>query len=277
MTADQHVMPHFKDRYQDLRRLVKGITIGSIAEFDLETCKEDEAVEHVLERMSKMDIDQMPVDPERTHYIVKADLGSWDPGTLVREVEQKPIAPPMLIAEGTPLSQSYALFRDTTFLFVLRGNRVEGIVTRGDFQRLPFRMYLFGLFSLLEMGITRLVLCTYGDEGWRSLPCGTAAVKEAEHWYKKAKERGEEPRYKFEVVSLARKLGVLIKAEEALKQFTEEERQLIVGLNQEGLKKLRDNLAHVKDLTQGFNQRWDAVFEITDQLHRVIEAMANAW
>jgi hypothetical protein len=128
-------------------------------------------------------------------------------------------------------------------------------------------MYLFGLLSLLEMGLTRLVLDTYGDQDWKSLPGAEKAVKEAKRWYGKAKNDGEEPRSQFEVVSLATKLDVLRGADRVLEQFSEEHRQLILTINPESVKTLRDNLAHAKDLTNGFQpRRWEQVFELAEHL-----------
>jgi predicted transcriptional regulator len=148
MTAHrEYVMRHFKDQYESLSLLIEGITIDSIAEFNLETCREDETVGDVLKRMTQMDIDQMPVSPERTHYIAREGLEQLDPETLIRETVKKPIGPPLLLAGGTSLLEAYPLFKEEAFLFLLQGNRVEGIVTRGDFQRAPFRMYLFGVSS----------------------------------------------------------------------------------------------------------------------------------
>lgn len=267
MTTENNVMRHFKDKFESISLLIEGISIDSIAEFDLETCREDETVGDVLKRMRQMGIDQMPVSPERTHYIAREGLEQLGAETPIRETVKKPIDPPLLLAGGTSLLEAYPLFKEEAFLFLLRGNRVEGIATRGDFQRAPFRIYLFGLLSLLEMGMTRLVLEVYGDQDWKSLPGAEDAVKEAERWYNPAKNRGEEPRTQFEVVGLAKKLDVLKGADRALERFNEEHRQLILTINPESVKTLRDNLAHAKDLTNGFQpRRWEQVFELAQHL-----------
>ena len=275
MTDRRDVKWHLKDQYKSLRSLVEGITVDSLAVFDLETCKEDEPVKQVLRRMNQMDIDQVPVDPGRTYYVVRQDLEQMDRWSAICEAPLRFLTPPELVAAGTSLAEVYPLFQERTFLFVLQGTRVEGIVTPGDFQRAPFRMYLFGLLGLLEMGVVHLVLDVYGDEDWQMLPEAQKAREEAERWYKRAKRHGEEPRSKFEVASLASKLHVIKNAERVLQRFDEDERQLILTLDLKAVKTLRDNLAHAKDLTYGLPGRWGQVCRLAKHLERLTGVIAR--
>jgi CBS domain-containing protein len=269
-------MGHFKDRYESLRVLVEGIAVDSLAVFELETCREDELIDAVLKRMDQLDIDQMPVEPHRTHYVVREDLKQLDPGSSIHLAPHVALAPPVLVAAGTSLSEVYPLFQEREFLFVLQGTEVQGIVTRGDFQRAPFRVYLFGLLSLFEMGVTDLVLEVYGDEDWQTLPEAQDAVAEARHWYDRVKKRGEEPLSRFEVVSLAKKLVVLKNAERAMQRFGEDERQWISEMDTDRVKTLRNNLAHAKDLTSGLQpERWESVYELTDHFERLTGAILS--
>ena len=272
MTAQAVALPHFKDQYNRLALLVEGITVDSVAEFNLETCLADEPAAKVLERMDAKKIDQMPVDPERAFYVVR---GSLVAGKHVRDAVLQPFATPGLIAAGTPFSKAYPLFQARSFLFLLRGTKIQGIVTRGDFQRAPFRMYLFGLLSLLEMGITRLVLETYGDYDWQRLPGTGDAVENGKRWYKTAKKYGEEPHTVFEVVNLEYKLDVFGVAGRAHQALDKEDRDRICSLDRDEVKTLRDNLAHAKDLTQDLNGRWQQVFTLAEALEEASKAVTK--
>jgi hypothetical protein len=46
---------------------------------------------------------------------------------------------------------------------------VSGIITKGDLQKAPLRMWLFGLLSLIEMQLLRLIRTTYPDDTWTQL------------------------------------------------------------------------------------------------------------
>ena len=102
------------------------------------------------------------------------------------------------------------------------------------------------------------------------------AVKDGRKWYASAKKHGEEPRTLFEVVSLAYKLDVFGVAEEVLGTLDKRHQNQILSLSRKDVKTLRDNLAHAKDLTQGFPERWQRVFALAAALDRATEAITTS-
>ena len=53
-------------------------------------------------------------------------------------------------------------------LFVSVHDKVWGIVTKGDLQKFPLRMWLFGVLSLVEMQMLRLIRQRYPDDAWKA-------------------------------------------------------------------------------------------------------------
>lgn len=74
-----------------------------------------------------------------------------------------------MIAESTPLLDVLPILRDNQRIFVLERNQVTGIVTRGDLQKAPIRMLLFGLISLFEMNLQKIIRIYYPYESWENL------------------------------------------------------------------------------------------------------------
>ena len=51
-------------------------------------------------------------------------------------------------------------------LFVRSLNQVDGIVTRTDLQKPPVRMWLFGMITIIEMSLHRMIERQYPDDIW---------------------------------------------------------------------------------------------------------------
>ena len=78
----------------------------------------------------------------------------------------QPFTPKDLISEAAPLIDVFAALRDSPRVFVTYLDRVTGLVTKGDLQKAPVRMWLFGIISLLEMQLLRLIRACYPDDTW---------------------------------------------------------------------------------------------------------------
>src|SRR5690606_17006974 len=69
-------------------------------------------------------------------------------------------------SDSTALIEAMPLLAERDRLFVLGGDRSVAIVTRGDLQKAPVRMYLNGVVVLLEMQTLRLVRILYSGDDW---------------------------------------------------------------------------------------------------------------
>lgn len=99
--------------------------------------------------------------------------------------------PRSLVDEYAPLRLVLDGLRVAPQVFVVSLGQVIGIVTKGDLQKMPVRMWLFALVSMLEMHISRLVREVHSDNSWVSL-LPPRTVKNAERLYQKRKESNEE-------------------------------------------------------------------------------------
>ncbi len=74
----------------------------------------------------------------------------WEsPDANVRSWMQ-PIPPNQIVSESLPIADLVPLFGECFFYFVLRRNRVTGLVSYLDLDKLPFRLALFSILMGLE-------------------------------------------------------------------------------------------------------------------------------
>ena len=72
-----------------------------------------------------------------------------------------------LITDSTPLIKIFRLLREEPHrLFVLYENQIQGIITISDLQKIPVRIFLFGLISLLELKLTQIIRNRYKNDEW---------------------------------------------------------------------------------------------------------------
>jgi hypothetical protein len=136
---------------------------------------------------------------------------------------------------------------------------VGGIVTRGDLQKAPVRMWLFGLISLIEMQLLRIIREFFQIDSWQPL----ISPKRLE----KAKSLLEERQRRNEGIDLADCIQFADKRDIVLKndklrhlleiKSKEEGKQLF-----ENLENLRNDLAHAQDIITG---NWPRIVELAKE------------
>jgi hypothetical protein len=164
-------MKQLKSFSHDLYELfTQNITVREIAEplasFDDEAC----AIP-VAQFMSKKDFDHIGVRRNGmvVGYAVKTDLKA---GKLRDHLA--PFQSDDVIPVGAPLLDALEALKPpaipelTPRVFVTTWDKVGGIVTFGDLQKAPVRMWLFGLISLVEMQMLRIIRAGYPNNSWQT-------------------------------------------------------------------------------------------------------------
>ena len=101
------------------------------------------------------DFDQFPVrEGDATIGILSRQSNHGDKS--IRQVMQ-PLSERVIVSADMPLADLIPLLRDSHYRLILRGGRIDGLVTQSDLLKLPVRMMLFGLISHLEMCLRALV------------------------------------------------------------------------------------------------------------------------
>lgn len=75
----------------------------------------------------------------------------------------------LVVTDSTPLHKLIQLLSKNSFLFVMHGNTVNGIITIADINKPIVRLYLFSAISLLEMHMNFWINEYYKSESWRTI------------------------------------------------------------------------------------------------------------
>jgi hypothetical protein len=110
------------------------------------------------------DFDQFPVR-----------LGDRTVGILVRSGEQagrivsevmEPLREGLIVSADMPIANLISELKDNHYRLILRGGRIDGLVTQSDLLKLPVRILVFGLITHLEQVMADIVSVRWPDDSW---------------------------------------------------------------------------------------------------------------
>jgi hypothetical protein len=217
------------------------ITAMHIAE-ELKYCHPDVDTTKLKETMESLDFDVLGIsDGDKINgYVEISDLNGLNAGDY-----RKTFDATELIADSTPLVDIFPILKVKSRIFVLYGNKVQGIITISDLQKITVRMFLFGLISLLEMKITQIIRNKYKDDTWKQKITDNR-LKLAQRLYDGQKLNNENIEL-IDCLMLSDKNNIILKSKDVMDVIGCEKKYLKKVLNR--CLKLRDTLAHSRDLT----------------------------
>jgi len=257
-------MKRIKTRYQYLRDIFKhGITVRHISE-ELKSCRADEDAASVKERMRGLDFDVMGLEKDGmvSGYIKQMELKTGLCGEY-----QHTFRPSELVAESTPLLDILTILRDRTRVFVLTCNRVTGIVTRGDLQKAPVRMLLFGLVTLLEMHLLRIIQIYYPNASWKEFLTENRLKKAMD--LQKGREKRNEALDLADCLQFCDKRELMVRNRKGCDKIGYAPEDLNDLLKK--AEKTRDKLAHAQDLVRGTS--WEEMIDLTEKMESLLERL----
>lgn len=259
-------MKQLKSSLGDLRRLFAGtITLRDIAEplvsFDhSQTARE---VRAVMERR-EFDVVGVRQDGLVTGFALRTELAGHSVGA-----HRHPFEPGEVIPDSAALQSAFPALRDRRHAFITVLGQVGGIVTRGDLQKAPVRLWLFGLVSLLEMHLLRVVRQRFPGDSWTPL-LTPHRLAGARRLFQERHRRKEEIDIS-DCLQLGDKAAIMMKDPGlfALSGF-DSKRNLETFFKEVG--HLRNTLAHANDI---LSRSWPALFELVARLETLLERLES--
>lgn len=259
-------MKHLKTSLKELRDLFENtITVRKIAE-PLVSFDGEHPAESARRFMEKRHFDVMGVreDGEVAGYVWREDLT----GDEVRDhlIDFKGAVVP----DSAPLVSVIQSLRNNDAVFVSVFDKVSGIVTRGDLQKAPVRMWLFGLISLVEMQMLRLIRSRYPDDSWCVLLNEKRIIAAQKILADREKHNLETDL--SDCLQWCDKRDIILKDEALLLLSGLEDRKAGERFlrNLEGL---RNDLAHAQDIVKG---RWPALADLVIEAEAFLQRLEKA-
>jgi len=192
-------------------------------------------------------------------YLAKPDLTSGPCSQFVHAFDEAEV-----LDDTSSLAEVVGKLNGTARVFLTFLGQVGGIVTRSDLQKPPMRMWLFGMVSLIEMRMVRLIEQQCLDEQWRAY-LSDARIAKAQQLLTERTRRNQNLGL-LDCLQFSDK-GQIIARNPAIRQTTRfgSRRQVETVVKQ--LERLRNNLAHSQDI---ISTDWETIVMLAADLDNIL-------
>jgi hypothetical protein len=190
-------------------------------------------------------------------YVRQEELAEGPCGDVLRPFEEDEV-----VADSLGFPELVRRLNDRPRLFVNVLGQVGGIVTRTDLQKPPVRMWLFGMITIIEMALTRLIEASYPDGSWRQ-SLSEGRLQKAEKLLEERRRRNQDLDL-LDCLQFSDRGQIVLRNEELRKRagFVSRTRG---EQNVKELEALRNNLAHSQDIIAC---DWDIIVKLTGYMEQ---------
>jgi hypothetical protein len=245
--------PHFRRTFREL------FTARDIAEgllsFDADaSCAE---VKKTLVHRRR-DVASIRVKGAVQGYVSLSNLGEATCADRLRH-----FAPDQVVTGGSSLVDVIHVLTRHEYCFVTALGQVAGVVRRDDINKPMVRMWLFGIITIVEMALVRLIQERFPADGWQTLV--SAGRLDKARAIQAERQRRNQYCELIDCLQLSDKGQILMQDAQLLKQLGFDSRAAAKRVVKE-LESLRNHLAHAQDIV---THDWAQIARLT---RRVEEA-----
>jgi hypothetical protein len=176
----------------------------------------------------------------------------------------RPLDDAAVISDDAPLAEVIRGLARAPRLFVRVWGAVGGIVTRSDLQKPPVRMWLFGMITLVEMRMGRLVEQMCAGDTWKQF-LSEGRLQKAEALLEERRRRSQNLRL-IDCLQFSDKAQIIAR-NEPVRRLTRFTSRRQVSEACKALESLRNNLAHAQDI---ITSDWETVSLLATDIDAVI-------
>ncbi len=170
-----------------------------------------------------------------------------------------------ILSDSTPLIQLLNIFSENIekIFFIVKENRIYGIVTKADLQKGPFCLLIFGIITNFEIMCYDLIKQNYNSNWEEKL--GEERIREINRLYQ-IKIKVDEDIDKLYCTTLRDKLKLILKISDfnlILQELDFSKNKIDKLLNR--LNRLRNNLAHARAINSEF-KKWNDVIKTIQEI-----------
>ena len=154
--------------------------------------------------------------------------------------------------------------------FVTILDKVAGIITMGDLEKPPVRMYLFGMITIAEVLLVRAIEGHFPDEQWTRYVTPTRLHKARD--LQAERSRRKQPAKLIDCLQFSDKAGILIRSDryEFLGQEGGPASKKEAKRAIKELETLRNHLAHTQQIVAS---SWDRIVVFSSRLERLLQML----
>jgi len=253
-------MKQLKSSAEDLREIFdNNITVRHIAESLCSFDKEANANE-IKNYMCEVDYDVVGVRDKGivAGYAERAEIIQGVLGDYIKGFNNSE-----LLTDTASLINALEVLKNSDRVFVSSFGEVSGIITRGDLQKQPVRMWIFALISLIEMQMLRIIRICFSEDQWGDSLGGR--IEKAKTIYNQRKNINEAIDL-ADCLQLCDKSKILSESKEICRKLGYSKKQFKKFMGR--LNKLRDNLAHSQDVITG---NWPGIINLISDSEKLLK------
>lgn len=167
-----------------------------------------------------------------------------------------------VVADSLGFPELVRRLNDRPRLFVNVLGQVGGIVTKTDLQKPPVRMWLFGMITIIEMALTRMIEAAYPDGSWRQ--CLSEGRRQKAETLLEERQRRNQELDLLDCLQFSDRGQIVLRNEELRKRAGFVSRSRGEQTIKE-LEALRNNLAHSQDIIAC---DWDIIVKLTGYMEQ---------
>lgn len=260
-------MPILSCSEENLRRIFQGgfqarDVASDLVSFDSET---PAAVARNLMEARRYRVVGIRRDGRVAGYAERPDLREGLCGDHLRPFREGEI-----FSDSAALSEVIRGLGRSEWVFIEALGAVVGLVTRSDMQKPPVRMWLFGMITLMEMAMVRVIRFHYPEDGWMSL-LSRGRLEKAKSLARERRRRYQDAKL-LNCLQFSDKGQIFAKDPELRKNLRNVKSRKEAEERFKHLEKLRNNLAHSQDI---ITYDWDTIVAIADNVDNIIERMGE--
>jgi hypothetical protein len=245
--------PHFRRMFAEL------FTARDIAEslLSFDSANRCEEVRRALD-LHRQDVASVRINGTVQGYIRRADLSAGDCGDRIRHftVDQ-------VVSGDSALSDVVHVLTRHDYCFVTGLGQINGIVCRDNINKPMVRMWLFGLITMIEMMLVRLINEHYPGNTWQGeISEKRLAMAKA---FQAERQRRNQHCSLLECLQFSDKGRVLLGREQVMRRLGFDSRRVAKRAIKD-IESLRNNLSHAQDIV---THDWAQIARLSQRMEEI--------
>ncbi|TWU31777.1 hypothetical protein [Novipirellula artificiosorum] len=174
-----------------------------------------------------------------------------------------------ILATTAPLRDVVRCLNETPFVLVSTLGQPVGVIVRADLEKPPMRMWMFGMVTLFEMVLTRIVDQHHAGNAWCD-SLSDARVAKARQLQAERHRRKQNVEL-IDCLQLSDKGQVLARSQDLRARYWNRSRNHIEKSIKE-IESLRNNLAHAQAFT---TENWSVIVQLAETTDQLLELPAE--
>ena len=256
-------MKYLKSTSEDLKLLFdQQITVKHIAE-SLRSFDDNAGADQVKDFMEEMEFDVIGVRQRGkiSGFALQKDLNRGQLKDYLRKFEDSEI-----ISNTTSLITVFNSLKERERLYIESFNEVSAIVTKGDLQKHPVRMWLFGIISLVEMQMLRIIRKFCPGDLWMPYIKKDGRMRKARNTFNNRVQNNQQIDL-VDCLQLCDKREIFINDQNIMNSnadFNRNKIEILLVKTEE----IRNRIAHSQDFLIGY---WPEITIVVEELIRFLE------